>query len=70
MRIPLGTEIFPCTSAVVDGKNVPLRDAVSALLHLGYKQAEASSAVIRVVSELGDQVRVEEAIRQSLKELT
>ncbi len=46
------------------------RDAISALLNLGYRQAEAAGAVTRVVTELGEEASVEDAIRQSLMELT
>lgn len=46
------------------------RDAISALLNLGYRQAEVAGAVNRVVTELGEQANVEDAIRQSLMELT
>ncbi len=41
-------------------------DAVLALIALGYKQAEASRAVGAVAKERGDDVSVEDLIRQSL----
>lgn len=45
-------------------------DAVSALVNLGYKRAEAFGAVARAAGALGDEAALEDLIRQGLKELT
>jgi len=45
------------------------RDAVSALLNLGYQQAQAASAVAAAAKTLEDDATPEQLIRQGLKEL-
>ena len=45
------------------------RDAVSALVHLGYRQAEAQAAIGRASSNLGAEAPLEALIRAGLKEL-
>ncbi|MDX1400982.1 MAG: Holliday junction branch migration protein RuvA [Kiloniellales bacterium] len=44
-------------------------DAVSALVNLGYRRAEAFGAVARVAGQLGDEATVERLITAGLKEL-
>lgn len=44
-------------------------DAVSALVHLGYRRAEAFSAIARVALRLGDKAGIEALLRAGLKEL-
>lgn len=44
-------------------------DAVLALISLGYKQAEAAKVVAEVVRECGEEVRVEDLVRRSLRAL-
>jgi Holliday junction DNA helicase RuvA len=44
-------------------------DALSALVNLGYRRAEAQPAVARVLARLGDAASVDALIRDSLKEL-
>ena len=44
-------------------------DAVSALVNLGYRRAEAFGAVARVTSQLGSDTPVERLITAGLKEL-
>ena len=44
-------------------------DAVSALLHLGYRRAEASASVGKVLERLGEAAPLDAVIRDSLKEL-
>ena len=48
----------------------PVGDAISALTNLGYSQAQASSAVARVVAREGDGAVAEKLIRLGLKELS
>ncbi|RDE08161.1 Holliday junction branch migration protein RuvA [Pelagibacterium lacus] len=45
-------------------------DAVSALVNLGYAQAQASGAVARVVAKEGEEVATEKLIRLGLRELS
>lgn len=45
-------------------------DAVSALVNLGYAQAQASGAVARVVAKEGDDIATEKLIRLGLRELS
>ena len=52
----------------VAGGNVS--DAVSALVNLGYAQAQASGAVARVVAKEGDDIATEKLIRLGLRELS
>ncbi|WP_417317108.1 Holliday junction branch migration protein RuvA [Emcibacter sp.] len=47
-----------------------IQDAVSALVHLGYKQADAYVAVSTVARELGEEADVKKLIRLGLKELS
>ncbi len=44
-------------------------DALSALVNLGYRRAEAVAAVARVMERLGDGVALDVLIREGLKEL-
>ena len=44
-------------------------DALSALVNLGYRRAEAQPAVIRVLERLGEGATLDALIRDSLKEL-
>ena len=47
----------------------PAADAVSALVNLGYAQAQASAAVARAVKELGDDAATDKLIRAGLRVL-
>lgn len=47
----------------------PMRDAVSALVNLGYPQAQAAGAVSSASRKLDDDASAEALIRQGLKEL-
>ena len=58
---------FP--AAVAGAPRGPADDALSALVNLGYRRAEAQPAVARVLARLGDGAAVDAVIRDSLKEL-
>jgi holliday junction DNA helicase RuvA len=49
-----------------DGQDVRARDAVLALISLGYKRAEAQDMVARVMAALGKGAAVEEIVRKAL----
>lgn len=62
----------PSAPAAAGGGPVPgaaAEDAVSALVNLGYRRAEAFSAVLRVARELGEGATVQKLITAGLKEL-
>ena len=44
-------------------------DVLSALVHLGYRRAEAQPAVARVIERLGDKAELDAVVRDALKEL-
>jgi Holliday junction DNA helicase RuvA len=48
---------------------VPVADAVSALMNLGYQQAQASAAVAAAVRVAGDTASSPQLIRLALKEM-
>ena len=50
--------------------SVPVADAVSALVNLGYAQAQASGAVARIVARDGNDTDAQTLIRLGLKELS
>ncbi len=64
----IGTDVSGFAAAEVQGG--AMADAVSALIHLGYKQTQAAGAVATAARELGDQADVEGLIRGGLQELT
>ena len=47
----------------------PVRDAISALVNLGYARPQAAAAVAAAVKELGENAEASALIRRSLKEL-
>jgi Holliday junction DNA helicase RuvA len=47
----------------------PADDALSALVNLGYRRADAQQTVLRVLDRLGDRATLDALIRDSLKEL-
>ncbi|HET6305980.1 MAG TPA: Holliday junction branch migration protein RuvA [Rhodopila sp.] len=47
----------------------PVDDAVSALVNLGYRRAEAQQTVVRVQEKLGEAANLDALIRDSLREL-
>jgi Holliday junction DNA helicase RuvA len=48
----------------------PVADAVSALVNLGYRRAEAFGAVAHAAQALGPEAGIEALIRAGLKELS
>ncbi|MCX7340525.1 MAG: Holliday junction branch migration protein RuvA [Hyphomicrobiales bacterium] len=58
-------------SGALDAKAAPrpVSDAVSALINLGYPQAQAQSAIASAMRALGDSAQTGQLIRQGLKEL-
>jgi len=51
------------------GANGPVADALSALVNLGYKRADAFGAVTTAARNLGDKANVQQLIPAALKEL-
>jgi Holliday junction DNA helicase RuvA len=48
---------------------LPLEEAISALVNLGYGRSEAYSAVARAIQNLGDTAKIEQIIPAALKEI-
>jgi Holliday junction DNA helicase RuvA len=48
----------------------PAEDAISALVNLGYRRAEAYGAVAKAARDLGDKASLDALIRAGLKELS
>ncbi len=57
------------SGAPAEGANGAVADALSALVNLGYKRAEAFGAVTAAARSLGDKAQVSDLIRAGLKEL-
>lgn len=57
------------TAAAESGVNGPVADALSALVNLGYKRADAFGAVTTAARNLGDKANVQQLIPAALKEL-
>ena len=53
-----------------DAMNKAANDAISALVNLGYRQAEAFGAVAQVAQSLGARATVDVLIKAGLKELS
>ncbi|HIP78133.1 MAG TPA: Holliday junction branch migration protein RuvA, partial [Kiloniellaceae bacterium] len=66
-----GMALGPVALTNGGGKAVPgvSEDAVSALVNLGYRRAEAFSAVAKAMGDLGTEAPVEALIKAGLKEL-
>ncbi|MCF8471016.1 MAG: Holliday junction branch migration protein RuvA [Parvibaculum sp.] len=71
-KVPDAISLAAVLDAPVNGPAsapAPLRDAVSALVNLGYPQAQAMSAVSAAAKSLDEAASAEQLIRQGLKEL-
>lgn len=64
--MPTGIGFSPVLPPPVGGVEA---DALSALVNLGYRRAEASAAVAKVLERLGDAASLDAVIRDGLKEL-
>ena len=71
-NIALGAGAVTPAVAVNGGKasGGPAEDAISALVNLGYRRAEAYGAVAKAARELGERVSLDALIRAGLKELS
>lgn len=67
--MPTGTAFAPIASAAPTTTLGPLADALSALVNLGYRRAEAESALAAVQAEAGDDASLDALIRGGLKRL-
>lgn len=73
-KAPEGASLAAMLEAPVNGTAAPsasgsMRDAISALVNLGYPQAQAAGAVSAAAKTLEDAATAEQLIRQGLKEL-
>lgn len=73
-KAPQGASLAATLETSADGavvSNAParMRDAVSALVNLGYPQAQASGAIATAAKALDDGASAEQLIRRGLKEL-
>lgn len=59
----------PAEAAAAESANGPVADALSALVNLGYKRADAFGAVTTAARTLGDKANVQQLIPAALKEL-
>ena len=73
-KAPQGASLAAVLETPVNGSSAPsasasMRDAISALVNLGYPQAQAAGAVSAAAKTLEDAATAEQLIRQGLKEL-
>lgn len=74
-KAPLFADVDPGIAKMVGdvaeptGPATPVRDAVSALVNLGYAAPQASAAIAAAKQSLGDEATTERLIRAGLKEL-
>ena len=64
--MPTGIGFSPVLPPPVGGVEA---DALSALVNLGYRRAEAQTAVAKALERLGDGASIDAMIREGLKEL-
>ena len=60
---------FPAGDAGGGASSGPAADAISALINLGYRRAEAQGAIERALKKLGSGARIETLIPAGLREL-
>lgn len=73
-KVPEGAGLKAVLEGSSNGVSVlaapePMRDAVSALVNLGYPQAQAAGAIASAAKRLDEMASAEQLIRQGLKEL-
>lgn len=68
--IPLPARTVSLSAPETDGMDGAAADALSALLNLGYRRAEAAQAVAVACGRLGHTAPLAELIRESLQELS
>ncbi|MEW6089952.1 MAG: Holliday junction branch migration protein RuvA [Pseudomonadota bacterium] len=73
-KAPDGASLAATLAAPVNGAGaadvaLPVRDAISALVNLGYPQAQAAGAIAAAAKALEDAATAEQLIRRGLKEL-
>ena len=67
---PLDPALVALSGAVEEGKAPqPVSDAISALVNLGYQQAQASAAIATVLKSAGEGAEAKVLIRLGLREL-
>jgi Holliday junction DNA helicase RuvA len=72
-NIALGAGAVTPAAAINGGGKAaggPAEDAISALVNLGYRRAEAYGAVAKAAHELGERASLDALIRAGLKELS
>jgi holliday junction DNA helicase RuvA len=65
--LPVATNAAATVAAIQPAG--PVEDALSALVNLGYGRSDAFAALARVQGRLGEDARVDQLIREGLKEL-
>lgn len=67
--MPTGTAFTPVSAPSLTAPAGPLSDALSALVNLGYRRAEAESALAAAQTEAGEDASLDSLIRLGLKRL-
>jgi Holliday junction DNA helicase RuvA len=65
--LPVATNAAATVAAILPAG--PVEDALSALVNLGYGRSDAFAALARAQGRLGDGAKVDQLIREGLKEL-
>ncbi len=66
---PVDPALIRLSGAVEDKGPQPARDAISALVNLGYAQVQASAAIAAALRQAGDEAEAKTLIRLGLREL-
>jgi Holliday junction DNA helicase RuvA len=66
---PVDPALIRLSGAVEDKGPQPARDAISALVNLGYAQVQASAAIAAALKQAGDEAEAKTLIRLGLREL-